>query len=146
MAVVGEEQGNQFSIDEKVKARARARVELEFLARLLFLQLLLNHIPDLEPRQFFHEQTTTEGASTIGTLVYKLREYDTLTIEAMRRVTETNLHSRLGARGRGLVIAVDEAQVTENDILAGKLISPSALIKNKDNKDTILDEKNQVKL
>ncbi|KAK3836796.1 MAG: hypothetical protein J3R72DRAFT_526112 [Linnemannia gamsii] len=146
MAVVGEEQGNQFNIDEKVKSRARARVELEFLARMLFLQLLLNHIPDLEPRQFFDEQTTIEGASTIGTLVYKLREYDTVTIEAMRRVTETNLHSRLTDRRRGLVIAVDEAQVTENDILAGKLISPSALIKYKDNKDIILDGKNQVQL
>ncbi|KAG0270762.1 hypothetical protein BGZ95_001558, partial [Linnemannia exigua] len=124
MAVVGEEQDNQFIIDEKVKARVRARVELEFLARFLFLQLLLNYFPDLEP-WVFHEQTTTEGTSTIGTLVYKLREYDTPTIEAMRRVTETNLHSRLGARGCGMVIAVDEAQVTENDILAGKLISPS---------------------
>ncbi|CAO3570977.1 unnamed protein product [Mortierella alpina] len=151
MAVVGEEQGNQFNIDEKVKSRAGARVELEFLARMLFLQLLLNQIPDLEPRQFFDEQTTTEGASTIGALVRKLREYDTVTIEAMLRVTEINLHSRLADRRltdgrRGLVIAVDEAQVAANDILAGKLISPSVLIMYKDNKDIILDGKNQVQL
>ncbi|KAF9966336.1 hypothetical protein BGZ70_002615 [Mortierella alpina] len=145
VAVVGEEQGNQFDIDLTVKSRAKARIELEFLARMLFLQLLLNRIPDLEPRQFFNEQTTPEGASTIGTLVYKLREYDTVTIEAMRRATETKLHSRLIERRRGLVIAVNEAQVAENDILAGKLISPSALIRYKD-KDIILDGKNQVQL
>ncbi|KAF9320026.1 hypothetical protein BG003_007388 [Podila horticola] len=146
MAVVGEEQGNVFSIDEKVKARARERVELEFLARLLFLQLLLNHIPSLKPEQFFLEQTATNGASTIGTLVYKLREYDTLTIEAMLRVTQTKLHSHLVSRRLGLVIAVDEAQVTENDILAGKLISPPALIDYRNNKDAIFDGKNQVQL
>ncbi|KAG0013780.1 hypothetical protein BGZ81_000835, partial [Podila clonocystis] len=146
MAVVGEEQGNLFGIDERVKALTRERVELEFLARLLFLHLLLNHIPGMEPRQFFREQTTTGGASTIGTLVYKLREYNTLTIEAMLRVTQTKLHSHLVSRRLGLVIAVDEAQVTENDILEGKLISPSALIDNRNNKDAILDGKNQVQL
>jgi hypothetical protein len=129
-AVVDEEQGNLFGIDKKVKERARERVELEILARQLFLQLLLNHIPDLEPRQFFLEQTTTEGASTIGTLVSTLQEYDPSAIGKLLKATQTKLHMHLKNRRLGLVIAVDEAQITENDILAGKLISPSALTGN----------------
>ncbi|KAG0200817.1 hypothetical protein BGX33_010754, partial [Mortierella sp. NVP41] len=144
MAVVDEKQGNPFDIDEKVNACASERVELEFLARLLFLQLLLNHDPDLEPRQFFREQTTTGGASTIGTLVHKLKEYDTTTIQAMLRVTQTKLHSHLVPQRHGLVIAVDEAQVAVNDILAGKLISPTALNASSGNRDVLLDSKNQV--
>ncbi|KAF9577962.1 hypothetical protein BGW38_006509 [Lunasporangiospora selenospora] len=146
MAVVEEKQGNPFGIDEKVKACARERIQREFLARQLFLQLLLNHIPNLEPRQFFHEQTTAGGVSTIGTLVYKLKEYDTSTIEYMLKATQTMLHSHLASRGLGLVIAVDEAQMTENDILAGKLISPTALMEYRDNRDAIFDGKNQVQL
>ncbi|KAG0371436.1 hypothetical protein BGX24_001675 [Mortierella sp. AD032] len=143
-AVVDEEQGNQFAIDEKVKERARERVELEILARQLFLQLLFNHTPDLEPRQFFLEQTTTEGASAIGTLVNTLQEYDASTIEKFLKATQTKLHIHLKNRRLGLVIAVDEAQITENGILAGKLISPSALTGNSKNRDAILDGKNQV--
>lgn len=141
MAVVDEERGDQVGIDFKVKECARQRVELEFLARLLFLQLLLNHSSDLEPRQFFLEQTTPGGASTIGTLVYKLREYDTLTIQAMLREVQTKLHSFLVPKRLGLVIALDEAQVTANEILDGKLISPSALMDNRGNKDAIFDGK-----
>ncbi|KAG0008728.1 hypothetical protein BGZ82_004485, partial [Podila clonocystis] len=98
------------------------------------------------PRQFFHEQTTTGGASTIRDLVRKLKEYDHLAIEDILDIVQTNLHSHLVSRRLGLVIAVDEAQVTENDILAGKLISPSALIDNRNNKDAIFDCKNQVQL
>ncbi|KAG0249819.1 hypothetical protein BGZ95_007399, partial [Linnemannia exigua] len=60
------------AIDSEVKTLAGQRVQLEFLARRLFLQLLLQNKPDLEPQQFFREQTTS-GASTIGELVYKLR-------------------------------------------------------------------------
>ncbi|KAF9972106.1 hypothetical protein BGZ65_010016 [Modicella reniformis] len=113
-------------------------VELEFLARLLFLQLLLNNSPDMEPRQFFREQTTG-GASTIRELVYKLRGYDNLTIQVMLDDVQTKLHSLLVPKRLGLVITLDEAQVTVTGILAGKFISPSALIKNR---DALLDSKN----
>ncbi|KAG0251072.1 hypothetical protein BGZ95_007003, partial [Linnemannia exigua] len=146
MTVVEEKQGNQFSVDVKVKAYARERVQREFLARQLFLRLLLNHIPNLEPRQFVHEQTRNGGISTIGTLTYKLKDYDTSTSEYMLKATQAKLHSHLKSRRLGLVIAVDEAQMTENDILAGKLISPTALMEYKDNTDAILDDKNQVQL
>ncbi|KAF9132814.1 hypothetical protein BG015_003663, partial [Linnemannia schmuckeri] len=95
---------------------------------------------------FFREQTTTGGASTIGALVNKVREYDTNTIQAMFQETQTELHSVFVPRRLGLVIAVDEAQIATNDILAGKLISPSALIDSRDNKDTIFDGKSQVQL
>ncbi|KAG0195900.1 hypothetical protein BGX28_000398 [Mortierella sp. GBA30] len=145
MSVVDEEQGDQLGVDFKVKARAGERVELEILARLLFLQLLLANDSALDQLQFFREQTTTGGA-TIGVLVNKLREYDTSTIQAMLRYTQTELHLLLVPRRLGLVIAVDEAQGAANDILANKLISPSALIENKDNKDALFDAKNQVQL
>ncbi|GJJ78336.1 hypothetical protein EMPS_10695 [Entomortierella parvispora] len=144
-AIESEEQGNLIRIDEKTKALARQRVYLEFLARLLFLQLLLNYTPGLEPEQYFREQTTTGGASTIRTLVHKLREYDTITIEAMLHFTQTKLHAHLVPRRLGLVIALDEAQVTENYILAGKLISPSALNDFRNNMDAIFDSKNHVR-
>ncbi|KAF9273530.1 hypothetical protein BGZ74_004735, partial [Mortierella antarctica] len=145
MSVVDEEQGDQLGIDFRVKARAGERVELEILARLLFLQLLLDNSPALDQLQFFREQTTTGGA-TIGVLVNKLQEYDTLTIQAMLRFTQTKLHLLLVPRRFGLVIAVDEVQGAANDILANKLISPSALIDSKDNKDAIFDAKNQIQL
>ncbi|KAF9118178.1 hypothetical protein BGW39_001417 [Mortierella sp. 14UC] len=128
-------------IDSDVKAFAGERVKLEFLARLLFLQLLLNNNPDLEPQQFFREQTTTGGAATIGELVYKLREYDNLTIQAMLGEVQTKLHLLLVPRRLGLVIALDEAQVAVTGILSGKLISPSALMKNR---GALLDSKGQI--
>jgi hypothetical protein len=53
--------------------------------------------------------------------------------------TATKLHSHLVSQRLGLVIAVDEAQMTENDILAGKLISPTALMEYRDNRDAILE-------
>ncbi|KAG9071278.1 hypothetical protein KI688_008824 [Linnemannia hyalina] len=114
------------NLDSDVKARVGERVEHEFLARFLFLLLLLNKNPDLEPIQFFREQTTG-GATTIGELVYKLREYDYLTIYAMLGKVQTKLQSLLVPKRLGLVIALDEAQVAVTHILSGKLLSPSAL-------------------
>ncbi|KAG0277855.1 hypothetical protein BGZ96_002685 [Linnemannia gamsii] len=118
------------AIDSEVKTLVGQRVQLEFLARLLFLQLLLQSKPDLKPQQFFREQTTS-GASTIGELVYKLREYDNHTIHAFLDKVQTKLRSLLASRRLGLVIALDEAQVAVTGILSDKLISPSALLKNK---------------
>ncbi|KAG0268150.1 hypothetical protein BGZ95_002588 [Linnemannia exigua] len=127
-------------IDSEVKELVGERVELEFLARLLFLQLLLNNKPDLEPQQFFREQTTS-GASTIGELVYKLREYDNLTIQAMLDKVQTKLRSLLVSKRLGLVIALDEAQVAVTGILSEKFISPSALLKNRND---LFDSKCQI--
>ncbi|KAH7055030.1 hypothetical protein BKA57DRAFT_501557 [Linnemannia elongata] len=128
-------------IDSEVKALVGERVELEFLARLLFLHLLLQNKPDLQPQQFFREQTTS-GSSTIGKLVYKLREYDNHTILAFLDKVQTKLRSLLVPKRLGLVIALDEAQVAATGILSEKLISPSALIKNR---NALFDSKNQIK-
>ncbi|KAF9920423.1 hypothetical protein BGZ67_001289, partial [Mortierella alpina] len=57
--------------DSLLKSLAGDRVELEFLARLSFLQLLLNNDAQLTPGQFFREQTNG-GAVTIGALVERL--------------------------------------------------------------------------
>ncbi|KAF8924896.1 hypothetical protein BGZ47_003626 [Haplosporangium gracile] len=127
-------------IDSEVKALAGERVKLEFLARLLFLQLLLQNKPDLEPQQFFREQTTG-GATTIARLVTKLQGYDNRAIRDMLRETQINLHTLLVPRRLGLVIALDEAQVAATGILSEKLISPSALIKNR---NALFDSKSQI--
>ncbi|KAI8356289.1 hypothetical protein B0O80DRAFT_497003 [Mortierella sp. GBAus27b] len=127
-------------IDSEVKALAGERVKLEFLARLLFLQLLLQNKPDLEPQQFFREQTTG-GAATIARLVSKLQVYDKRVIRDMLRETQINLHTLLVPRRLGLVVALDEAQVAVTGILSDKLISPSALL---NNKNDLFDSKNQI--
>ncbi|KAG9065460.1 hypothetical protein KI688_002787 [Linnemannia hyalina] len=112
-AVIHRNQGHSQDakdIDSEVKALAGERVKLEFLARLLFLQHLLDNNPTLEPLQFFREQTT-KGALTIGDLVYKLKEYDHNTIQAMLSKVQAKLQSILVSKRLGLVIALDEAQV-----------------------------------
>jgi len=128
-------------IDSEVKADVGERVKIEFLARLLFLQHLLDHNRALEPQQFFREQING-GASTITNLVNKLQEYDYRTIRAMLSQVQTNIRRFLQPRGLGVVIALDEAQIAEIGILPGKLISPFALIRNR---DALLDDKNQIK-
>ncbi|KAG0071534.1 hypothetical protein BGZ90_012222 [Linnemannia elongata] len=129
-ATVARTQGvAQGALDVESEARLLVglRVQLEFLARFLFLQLLLDRNPDLEPQQFFREQTAVAGASTIHELVKALRKYDSLAIQYMLDDVQTKLHDQLEPRRRGLVIALDEAQVAENLILAGKFISQTGL-------------------
>ncbi|KAK3843870.1 MAG: hypothetical protein J3R72DRAFT_102530 [Linnemannia gamsii] len=132
-------------IDSDVKALVGERVEVEFLARMLFLQLLLNN-PDLEPQLFFRQQTT-RGASTIRELVKGLRVYGSVTIQDMLDIVQTNLHAHLDPRRRGLAIALDEAQVAATSILAGKLISPSALgayWNTRNSPSVLFDDKNEI--
>ncbi|KAF9908675.1 hypothetical protein EC991_009603 [Linnemannia zychae] len=112
--------------DKALSRLVSDRVSLEFLARVLFLQLLLDINPDLEPLQFFREQTTT-GQSTISTLVHILREYDLYAIEAMLIEVERNLRSFLDPRRRNWVIALDRAHIARDNILHKKFISQSSL-------------------
>ncbi|GJJ78306.1 hypothetical protein EMPS_10665 [Entomortierella parvispora] len=63
----------------------------------------------------------------------------------MLHFTQTKLHAHLVPRRLGLVIALDEAQVTQNDILAGKLISPPALNDFRNNTDAIFDSTNHIR-
>ncbi|KAF9408942.1 hypothetical protein BGZ94_002143 [Podila epigama] len=134
-------------IDSEVNRLVRQRVQLEFLARLLFLHFLLTTKPDLEPQQFFREQTTIGGASTIRELVKRLQEYDSTTVQDMLDKVQTKLHSLLDPKGLGLVIALDEAQSAANSILAGKLIAPSALAaywNTRNSPSALFDDKNEI--
>ncbi|KAF9970267.1 hypothetical protein BGZ73_007066 [Actinomortierella ambigua] len=138
---------NVLDIESKAQRLAKQRVELEVLARLLFLQLQLNKKPDLEPQQFFREQICNAGAATIRRLVDILRVYDTSTIQDMLASVQNKLHTFLGPRHQGLVIALDEAQVAAEDILASKFILPSALAPywNTPNSTSVLfDDKNEI--
>ncbi|KAG0360734.1 hypothetical protein BGZ54_009410 [Gamsiella multidivaricata] len=127
--------------DSTLKRLVGDRVELEFLSRLLFLQLLINNNPDLEPLQFFHEQIN-EGAETIWTLVNELRAYEVGTIRLMRDHVQNRLADYLAPRIRGLMIALDEAHVAGTRILADKFIAPSALGGDQE----ILDGRNHVQV
>jgi hypothetical protein len=127
-------------IDSEVKSLVGNRVEVEFLARLLFLLHLLDSNPVLEPRQFFRAQTT-KGASTIAGLVNRVQDYHVRTIRAMLDQVQTKIRHHLLPRQLGVVIALDEAQVAANNILPDKLISPSALAKNR---NILFDNKNQI--
>ncbi|KAI9591460.1 hypothetical protein BDF19DRAFT_417138 [Syncephalis fuscata] len=141
--IVNRNQGSWYGpqdIDSEVKSRVVERVKLEFLARMLFLQYLLENNPDLKPQQFFHEQITA-GNLTIGELVSKLRKYDNYTIQAMLNKVQTKLQFHLSSKKIGMVIALDEAQVAVTDILSGKLISPAAFTYNRNN---LFDDKNQI--
>ncbi|KAG0212245.1 hypothetical protein BGX28_006598 [Mortierella sp. GBA30] len=141
--IIGKEHGSMREpqdIDYLVKDAVGERVKIEFLARLLFLQLLLDNNPDLRPQQFFREQTTN-GASTITELVHRLKGYDKSTIQVMLGRVQTKIRNHLLPRRLGVVIALDEAQVAANRILTGKLISPSGLIKNK---NTLFDKQGSI--
>ncbi|KAF9166237.1 hypothetical protein DFQ26_008378 [Actinomortierella ambigua] len=146
LAVSGNQQGDLLEIDFHMKIIAQQRIEIEFLARLLFLQLLIDHDPELPPQQFFRAQMTPGGASSIRKLVDILRKYEITTIHSMLDRVQRNLHSILVRRGVGLVIAVDDAQVAEQDILFNKLISGPALIHCSPDKMSIFDDTDQVLL
>ncbi|KAG0182667.1 hypothetical protein DFQ28_001939, partial [Apophysomyces sp. BC1034] len=124
-------------LDTGLKTVAAERIEIEFLARLIFLWILFRKYPQLTPEQFFREQLNG-GAKTVETVVTKLRKYHCETINSMLSYVEDHLSNGY-LQGRGLAIALDEAQVAIHNILGGKLISPRALM----NKD-FLDHKGHV--
>ncbi|RUO96863.1 hypothetical protein BC936DRAFT_141333, partial [Jimgerdemannia flammicorona] len=110
--------------DSQLKLLASERVELEFLARQLFLKLLFRKYPQITPEEFFREQIN-KGSITIGKLVGNLREYDPQTIHNMLIHVGNDLQTFLN--GRALVIALDEAHIAETDIMHDKLILPWAI-------------------
>ncbi|KAG0035316.1 hypothetical protein BGZ81_009812 [Podila clonocystis] len=125
--------------DSRLKKLAGDRVELEFLARLLFLQLLFYKNTQLTSEHFFREQTNG-GAVTIGTLVEKLRVFESSTIRSMLNTTQDRLAEHLIRRGQGLVVALDEAQIAGGHILPREFISPTAA-----KTDEIFDGKGELK-
>ena len=126
--------------DSRLKKLAGDRVELEFLARLLFLQLLFNNNAQLTPEQFFREQTNG-GAVTIGVLVDRLRVFESRTIRTMLNFTQDKLAVHLNRQRQGLVVALDEAQIAGGHILPGEFISPTAITKT----DEIFNGKDELK-
>ncbi|KAG0167291.1 hypothetical protein DFQ30_006200, partial [Apophysomyces sp. BC1015] len=125
-------------LDTGLKTVAAERIEIEFLARLIFLWILFRKYPQLTPEQFFREQLNG-GAKTVKRLVEKLLKYDSKTIDSMLPCVEEYL-SKDYLHERGLAIALDEAHVAMRHILAGKLISPQALKYN-----NFLDQKGRVR-
>ncbi|CAG8642908.1 7533_t:CDS:2, partial [Paraglomus brasilianum] len=89
------------SYDNQLKNLASECVQLEFLARQLFLELLFRKNPQVTPEAFFREQLN--GSATIGNLVEELRMPCDCT---------------------------DEAHIAETDCLHDRLISPSAITNN----------------
>ncbi|CAI2176664.1 15449_t:CDS:2 [Funneliformis geosporum] len=123
--------------DIRLKQRAGERVELEFLTRLLFLQLLFKIKPNLTPEQFFCEQMNG-GAKTIENLVGTLRKYHVTTIRDMLSYVQRYLTKHIYDQRQGLVIALDKAHIAAKYILAEKLISPSILSENLKNQIEVL--------
>jgi len=114
--------------DKNLKNLIAERVKLEFLSRLLFLQLLFENNKSLTPEQFFREQMNG-AVPTIKGVVEVLHAYDPKTIDSMLNFVQIKLVTFIGKRG--LIIAIDEAHIAEEFILAGKLIAPTAAIKSK---------------
>ncbi|RUP43600.1 hypothetical protein BC936DRAFT_136959, partial [Jimgerdemannia flammicorona] len=113
--------------DSQLKVLASERVELEFLARQMFLELLFRKYPQITPEEFFREQING-GSIAIGKLVGNLRQYHPQTIRKMLDNVGNDLKTFLN--GRALVIALDEAHIAETDIMHDQLISPWAITHN----------------
>jgi hypothetical protein len=111
-------------------------VELEILARLLFLLLLFQIEPNLTPEVYFRQQVNG-GANVVEKLVNLLTDYAPSTIRIMLSEVKSLVHKQLS--GRGLIIAVDEAHLAEQTL--PYLISPTVLA----NKSDFLNEKRQIR-
>jgi superfamily II DNA or RNA helicase len=110
--------------DQDAKRIAREHVELEILARLLFLRGLFEIEPNLTPEQFFIEQQTETGGDMIEELVDKCRAYESSTISRMIEEVKKQLAPLI--KDKSVVIAADEAQLADT-IMRQMLISPTAL-------------------
>ncbi|KAF7730065.1 hypothetical protein EC973_003010 [Apophysomyces ossiformis] len=142
-------QANPLDNDSRMKLLVQERVEIEFLARLVFLKLLFVNNPELTPEQFFREQING-GVIAIFRLRSEIIKYDRDTIYCMCEdlrmdIVENHLfkHLKEHQEKRWLAIALDEAQISEQNILRGKFIAPNALVR-RDTKD-LFDSNNRVK-
>jgi hypothetical protein len=116
-------------LDEKRKAKAYARTQVEILARFLFLRLLLEQDAELTPRNFFFYQLQAAGREAIAKLVTECANYKAQSVAGMLETTKHTLKNLLGPK-HALIFAVDEAHIAD-EVLRDKLISPSALAKEK---------------
>ena len=82
------------SYDNQLKNLASERVQLEFLAHQLFLELLFRKNSQVTPEVFFHEQLNG-GSATIRNLVEELCMYDPQTICNMLKYVERHLQTFL---------------------------------------------------
>lgn len=95
------------------------------MARLLFVLYLFSQNANIRPEEVFRAQLNG-GQSVIGKLVAECRSFDSISVTAMIREIKNQLMPFL--KGRGLVIAVDEASLADKT-MENQLISPSALVK-----------------
>ncbi|KAF7727751.1 hypothetical protein EC973_007210 [Apophysomyces ossiformis] len=130
--------------DARMKALVQERVEIEFLARLLFLKLLFVDNPELTPEQFFHEQING-GVITISRLRSDINKYDGETVRCMREDLRADIvenHLNKHQRKRGLAIALDEAQIAGHNILPRRFLAAKAVRMSIEN---LVDHKEQVR-
>ncbi|RPB23667.1 hypothetical protein L211DRAFT_235418 [Terfezia boudieri ATCC MYA-4762] len=111
------------SNNEHLKMRVVDRVKVELLARLLFLCMLFKKNQNLTPEEYFREQIN--GASeAIHAIVLQLKLYCIDSIDLLLTNVRQELRKKIDD-SRGLVVAVDEAQIAEKFILSGRFIAPS---------------------
>ncbi|KAF7721299.1 hypothetical protein EC973_004960 [Apophysomyces ossiformis] len=135
---------NLIDNDARMKALVQERVEIEFLARLLFLKLLFVDNPELTPEQFFREQING-GVLTVSRLRSVLIKYDGETIRCMREDLRADIvenHLNKHQKKRGLAIALDEAQIAGHNILPRRFLAAKAVRMSIEN---LVDHKNRVR-
>ncbi|KAF9405099.1 hypothetical protein BGZ76_006689, partial [Entomortierella beljakovae] len=81
---------------------------------------------DITPQQYFHEQING-GTRTIRGLIKCLHQYTPETITDMLTAVQLKLQTLMAPQKRGLLIAVDEAQLAITNILPKRFISPKAM-------------------
>ncbi|KAF9432439.1 hypothetical protein BGZ76_010814 [Entomortierella beljakovae] len=100
---------------------------MEILGRLLFLYLLFSVNRNITPQQYFHEQING-GTHTTKDLIRYLRQYNPETVTDMLTAVQSMLRTLIAPQKRGLVIAVDEAQLAITNILPRRSISPKTFV------------------
>src|SRR5579885_1383649 len=100
----------------------RWRMYLEFLARFLYLYLLLEKFPDLEPVEYLIEQING-GHDVINTIRNILQKLDPPNTSELATESQILLTEKKMTNDRGLMVAIDEANIA-NEILFGVFKSP----------------------
>ena len=100
----------------------RWRMYLEFLARFLYLYLLLEKFPDLEPVEYLIGQING-GHDVINTIRNILQKLDPPNTSELATESQILLTEKKMTNDRGLMVAIDEANIA-NEILFGVFKSP----------------------
>jgi hypothetical protein len=109
-----------------MKKMAMERVRVEILERLMFLLVLFRQYPLLVSETYFHEQVNGKSEVIIK-IVNLLKDYNASSISLMLNKVFSEVCVRI--ENRGLVVAVDEAQLAQ--YILDSLVSVSAVFKYK---------------